>query len=215
MVERAVADNWLTKRMMRLTHFEKWMMDRPQRVQRAEREALALFEHISLPPQPHCLEIGCGHGIVTRLLVERFGAQVMATDLDPAQLALAREGLADIDENVEFRVADAREMPFDEAQFDGVFSFGVLHHVPGGWRGAVAETARVLGPGGWFVFTDLVLAPGAGRVVQWLLPRLDPLEETALHACLTAHGLRLVHYEHNADPWRAIMRWCTAAAQKT
>lgn len=213
-MERTASDSWFTKRMMKLTHFEKWLMDRPQRIQRAEREALALFEIINLPPQPRCLEIGCGHGIVTRLLVERFMARVMATDLDPAQLALARERLADIQENVQFRVADAREMPFDETQFDGVFSFGVLHHVPGGWRRAVAETARVLSPGGWFVFTDLVLAPGAGRVVQQLLPQLDPLEETALRACLTAHGLRLVHYEHDSGPWGAIMRWCTAVAQK-
>jgi len=108
---------------------------------------------------------------------------------------------------------DARAMPFDDAQFDGVFSFQVMHHIPGGWRQAVAETARVLRPGGWFVLTDLVVSPRAGRLVRRLLPRLDQLEETALHACLAEHGLRLAHYERG----RGILAWlmgdCAAIAR--
>lgn len=160
-MEKTASDSWFTKRIMKLTCLEKWFMNSPQRARQAEQAALALFEHISLPPHPHCLEIGCGQGAVTQLLVERFGAQAVAADFDPEQLAVAKERLADLDEQVEFRVVDARAMPFDDAQFDGVFSFGVLHHILGGWRQVVAETARVLRrpepaegkPGGWFVFS--------------------------------------------------------------
>jgi ubiquinone/menaquinone biosynthesis C-methylase UbiE len=201
--------------MMKLTRFEKWFMNSPQRARHAKRAALALFEHIKLPPQPRCLEIGCGQGAVTRLLVERFGAQAVATDFDPEQVAVAQERLADLGERVEFRVVDARAMPFDDAQFDGVFSFGVLHHILGGWRQAIAETARVLKPGGWFFFTDLVLPPRASRLVKFLLPRLDQLEETALHACLAENGLHLEHYERGRRGILAVpMGYCAAVARR-
>jgi ubiquinone/menaquinone biosynthesis C-methylase UbiE len=214
-MEGTASDNWFTRRVMRLTPFEKWAMDRPQRIQKTEQEALDLFQHVNLPPHPHCLEIGCGHGVVTRLLVERFGAQVVATDFDPDQLSLAQERLANLEKSVQFRIVDAREMPFDDAQFDGVFSFGVLHHILDGWRQAVAETARVLRPGGWFVFTDLVLPPRAGRLVGHLLPRLDQLDETALHACLAENSLQLKHYDRGGRGiLAALMTHCGAVAHK-
>jgi ubiquinone/menaquinone biosynthesis C-methylase UbiE len=199
---------------MKLTCFEKRLMNSPQRARQAEQTALALFEHINLPPQPRCLEIGCGQGVVTRLLVERFGARTVATDFDPEQVAVAQERLADLDGRVEFRIVDARAMPFDDAQFDAVFSFGVLHHVLNGWRQVIAEIARVLRPGGWFVFTDLVVSPRAGRLVRRLLPRLDQLEEAALHACLAENGLRLKHYERSRGTLVRLMGHCAAVARR-
>jgi ubiquinone/menaquinone biosynthesis C-methylase UbiE len=207
-------DSWFARRIMKLTRLERWFVNRPQRARHVEQTVLALFEHINLPPQPRCLEIGCGQGAVTRLLVERFGAQAVATDFDPEQMGVAQERLADLDERVEFRIVDARAMPFDDAQFDGVFSFGVLHHILGGWRQAISETARVLRPGGWFVFTDLVVSPRAGRLVGRLLPRLDQLEETALHACLAENDLHLERYERGRGMVVRLMGHCAAVAHK-
>ncbi len=204
-----VSDGWFKRRMMRLTRGEKRFVNTPANAERIARVAASLLERVTLPPEPRCLEIGCGQGAVTRLLVERYGARVVASDYDPAQVALARERLADLDQ-VEVRSVDARAMPFDDAQFDGVFSFQVMHHIPGGWRQVVAETARVLKPGGWFVLTDLVVSPRAGRLVRRLLPLLDQLEETALHACLTEHGLRLTHYERGRG---MLMGHCAAVAR--
>jgi len=204
------SDNWFTRRVMKLTRFEKNIMNSLKHARRTERTALALLGRVSLPPQPHCLEIGCGQGALARLLVERYGARVVASDYDPAQVALAQERLADLDEQIEMRVVDARAIPFDAAQFDAVFSFGVLHHILCGWQEAVAEIARVLKPGGWFVFTDMVVPPRAGRLMQWLLPRLGLLEEAALHASLAENGLRLEHYECS----QGMMGYCTAVARK-
>jgi SAM-dependent methyltransferase len=222
-IEKTASDSWFTKRIMKLTPFEKWFMNSPQHARHTEQTALALFEQFNLPPQPRCLEIGCGQGALTRLLVERFEAQVVATDFDPEQVAVAQERLADLGERIEFRVVDARTMPFDDAQFDVVFSFGVLHHILGGWRQVIAETARVLRrpepaegkPGGCFVFTDLVLPPRAGRLVKRLLPRLDQLEEMALHACLAENGLPLEHYERGRRGILAVlMGHCAAVARR-
>jgi SAM-dependent methyltransferase len=209
---------------MKLTSFERRCMNSAGHARHTERTALALFEHIELPPQATCLEIGCGQGALARLLVEHFGAHVVATDFDPRQVATAQERLGDLDGMVEFRAVDARAMPFGDAKFDAVFSFGVLHHILRGWRQAVAETARVLrGPEpvaqesvGWFVFTDIVAANPVDGVIRWLLPRLDLFGEAPLRACLKENGLQLNYYERDPRGFAIgprVMSYCVAVAR--
>jgi ubiquinone/menaquinone biosynthesis C-methylase UbiE len=177
--------------------------------------ALALLAHVDLPPQPRCLEIGCGQGALARLLIGRYGARVTASDLDPGQVALAEERLAHLDERVGFCVVDGRTIPFEGAQFDAVFAFGVLHHIPGGWRQVIAETARVLLPSGWFVFTDFVPPLRASRWLRCLLPRLDQLDETALRRCLAENGLCLEYYVHDRAILVGLMIYCVGVARLT
>jgi ubiquinone/menaquinone biosynthesis C-methylase UbiE len=206
---------------MKLTCFERWFINHPRHARQTERTALALLEHVELPSQPRCLEIGCGQGALARLLIERFGARVIATDYDPQQVALAQQRLAGLGRRVEFRVVDARAMPFDDAQFDAVFSFGVLHHILDGWGQAVAETARVLRPGGWFVLSDFVASTCVDRLMRQLLPRLDYLGEAALHARLAENGLQVKHCERShggpvgSTKGLGLMGQCAAVARKT
>jgi len=217
MTKTTVSDGWFIRRVMKLTCFEMRHVNNPKRARYTVETALALLEHTRLPVEPRCLEIGCGQGALARLLVERYRAQMVASDYDPAQVALAQERLVDLDGRIEFRVVDARTMPFGSAEFDALFSFGVLHHIPNGWRKAVAEIARVLKPGGWFVFTDLVLTPLTGRLLRSLFPRLDQLEEATLQDCLAQNGLNLKHYAYDPKESRAmlgLMNYCTAVAQR-
>lgn len=214
-MKKTTSDSWLVRRLMKLTPFEKWSVNNPYHGRHTVQTALTLLGYVDLPPQPRCLEVGCGQGALARLLVERYGAQMTASDYDPAQVAVARERLANLGGRVELRVVDGRAMPFKDARYDAVFSFGVLHHIPGGWRQVIAEAARVLQPNGWFVFTDFVLPPRAGRWLRRLLPRLDQLEETALHSCLAENGLSLEHYEYSGAILAGLMRYCTAVAHKT
>ncbi len=58
------------------------------------------------------------------------------------------------DPGVEFRVADGRALPFDDASFDHAYSISVLEHIEGdGAASALAELARVLRPGGRVLVT--------------------------------------------------------------
>ena len=67
---------------------------------------------------------------------------------------------------------------------------------------------------GWFVFTDFVLPPRAGRWFRRLLPRLDQLEETLLHNCLAENGLHLEHYEYGRAMLMGLMIYCAGVARR-
>jgi ubiquinone/menaquinone biosynthesis C-methylase UbiE len=98
------------------------------------------------------LEVGCGFGDTTRMLLERFpGAVIAATDADAAQIGLARRRVRD--PRAAFAVADAAALPYADDSFDLVAEFNTFHHVRE-WRRAIGECARVLKPGGVFVAMD-------------------------------------------------------------
>lgn len=101
------------------------------------------------------VEIGCGRGVGTQLMLERMGAaHVSALDLDPAMVDRARRRLSRFGARVDVQVGDACHLPLDDESVDAVVDFGIIHDVPA-WREAVAEAVRVLRPGGQFVFEEV------------------------------------------------------------
>jgi len=99
------------------------------------------------------LEIAAGTGIVTRQLRDLLPreAQLMATDLNPPMLEVAR-GKFHPDETVEFQPADATALPFPDASFDAVVcQFGVMFF-PDRDEGH-REAHRVLTSGGRYFFS--------------------------------------------------------------
>ena len=92
------------------------------------------------------LEIGCGTGVHARLLAEA-GAHVTAVDLTPTAVELTRRRLDLHGLDADVREADAEDLPFEDASFDFVWSWGVIHH-SNDTRRVVGEIARVLRPGG-------------------------------------------------------------------
>jgi ubiquinone/menaquinone biosynthesis C-methylase UbiE len=90
------------------------------------------------------LDAGCGSGHCTELIAREFTpSRLVAFDLMPEQIALARERGLDAD----IFVGDMTDVDLPDGAFDAVFIFGVLHHIPE-WRKALIEMARVLKPGG-------------------------------------------------------------------
>jgi ubiquinone/menaquinone biosynthesis C-methylase UbiE len=92
------------------------------------------------------LEIGAGTGVHARLLAQA-GASLSAVDLTPTAVELTRRRLELHGLQADVREADAEHLPFADASFDFVWSWGVIHHSESTDKVA-AEIARVLRPGG-------------------------------------------------------------------
>lgn len=93
------------------------------------------------------LEIAAGTGLVTRRLRAR-AKQVIATDQSVEMLDILRARMADIGAaNVQEKIADAVELPFENASFDAVVMANIIHLLPSPMQ-ALMEAQRVLRPGG-------------------------------------------------------------------
>ncbi|MHB8669665.1 MAG: class I SAM-dependent methyltransferase [Acidimicrobiales bacterium] len=122
----------------------------------------ALSRRVVLPwalqdrhPIGRTLEIGGGTGAMAlQILSASPGLSMTVTDYDPAMVEAAAARLQHFGDRVTVRQADATQLPFDDASFDTVLSFIMLHHVMA-WERALAEVARVLAPGGRFIGYDL------------------------------------------------------------
>jgi SAM-dependent methyltransferase len=90
------------------------------------------------------LEVGCGWGELAEWLARETGADVVAVDLSPRMVELARA------RGIDARVADAQQLPFADGEFDCVVAAWMLYHLPD-LDGGIAELARVLRPGGTLV----------------------------------------------------------------
>jgi SAM-dependent methyltransferase len=96
------------------------------------------------------LEIGCGIG--TDLV--RFaagGARVVGVDLSSTALSLARKNAEASGVDMELRLANGEDLPFEDGSFDVVYGHGVLQYTADPKR-MVEESKRVLGSGGEAIF---------------------------------------------------------------
>lgn len=117
-----------------------------------EPYAADLVERLSVAEGAAVLELACGTGIVTRRLRDRLppGARVVATDLNEAMIAYAARKFRP-EEGVEWKQADACELPFPDESFDAVVCQFGLMFVPDKEK-ALREAHRVLKPGGALLF---------------------------------------------------------------
>ena len=100
------------------------------------------------------LEIGGGGGAMADGVATMFPtARLTVTDLDDAMISAARARLTH-HRNVTVERADVTALGFDDASFDTVASYLMLHHVID-WQEALTEVRRVLKPGGAFIGYDL------------------------------------------------------------
>jgi ubiquinone/menaquinone biosynthesis C-methylase UbiE len=143
---------------MKMTRLEKLLVNTPFRALHQRLVATNFFlRHSQLPNRSFCLEIGCGQGAGVKLILEKFNArQVTALDYDIEQLRLAQRRIRSGEHhNVHLLVSDAASLCFTKAQFDAVFDYGILHHVPD-WTKALSEIYRVLKPKGFFFYEEIL-----------------------------------------------------------
>lgn len=169
-------------------------------------------------PARRVLELAAGTGVVTRQLAARLPADtaIVATDLNPAMVEQAeRVGTC---RPVEWRQADAMQLPFDDAGFDLVVcQFGIMFFPDR--AAALAEARRVLRPGGTLLFStwdrieDNVFAEAVTDALARLFPDDPPRflarvphgyhEAARLRRDIAAGGLLLAGMETVAATSRA------------
>ncbi|BBU22443.1 class I SAM-dependent methyltransferase [Mycobacterium xenopi] len=176
---------------MKLNAIERALMNNPVRAALQHRNQAEWFRRLadgSLSGQK-VLEVGCGRGVGTEVLLDRLGADsVTAFDLDELMVELARRRT--YRRPVSLSVGDVCDIAQPSASVDTVVDFGIIHHVPD-WPQAIAEIARVLGPGGLLLFEEVprhILDTWVFRTFT-AHPRENRFEAEEFAAELARHGL--------------------------
>lgn len=105
------------------------------------------------------LDIGCGAGGIDVALVQTHGAgYVTGIDVEDSVLSHARTLVADkgLTDRIGLVKVAPGPLPFPPGTFDVVFSKDSIVHIPDK-HALMAEVARVLKPGGWFLASDWLI----------------------------------------------------------
>lgn len=117
------------------------------------------------------LEVAVGTGLNLPRYVP--GVRISGIDLSPGMLAKARERAKELGVDADLRVGDAMALPYGDGEFDTVVCTYGLCTIPDD-RGAIAEMARVLKPGGTLLLLDHVAATSWWlRALQWTVDRVS------------------------------------------
>jgi ubiquinone/menaquinone biosynthesis C-methylase UbiE len=120
-----------------------------------------IADALDIAASDRLLDIGSGLGGPARYFAQRFGCRVTGIDLTAEFCAVAREltrRLA-LQDRVDFIHGNALDMPFRDARFDGAYSMNVSMNIAD--KDALyRELHRVLKPGAWLVFSELLRGSG-------------------------------------------------------
>lgn len=118
--------------MAKLSGFSKFFVNRSNE-SNSRRFFDTIHGYLSLSEESSCLELGSGKGFLSWFIYQQFHpGKMVVTDFDPSQVDEARrlfeDRLGSVPSQVEFRTADALQLPFDGNAFDLVLAMVVLHH---------------------------------------------------------------------------------------
>ena len=175
------------------------MFDERGRLKKARKTVAVILHKMKSekrdPSGARLLDIGCSTGILSHHYAGFFG-EVVGVDIDDGAIAWACENRAS--ENLEYRVGDSMELPFQEAEFDVATCTHIYEHVPDAQR-MLDEIYRVLKPGGLCYFA-------AENRLRWWdghynLPLLTVLPAPLGNLFVRATGRGQRRYETHFTVW--------------
>ena len=156
-----------------------------------------LIELCHIGEGKYVLDVGCGAGVTPCFIAKRYGCRVVGVDISEGMVERSkeraqREGVTD---RVEFRVADAQDLPFEDDLFDAVITESVTSF-PEDKQRAVNEYVRVTKPGGYVGLNESIWlkVPPPPEVVAWASQdvgtNVKPLTSDGWVGLLEGAGLR-------------------------
>jgi ubiquinone/menaquinone biosynthesis C-methylase UbiE len=141
------------------------------------------------------VDLGCGLGGPALLVAKETGARLIGIDLSPVAAATATKRAADLGIDAEFRAASFLDTGLPDGSVDAAMSEDALQYAPDKLA-AMREAARILRPGGRFVFSAFELH--AERVRGLPVLGVDPCED--YRPALESAGFAIEAYEE-APGW--------------
>jgi ubiquinone/menaquinone biosynthesis C-methylase UbiE len=175
----------------------------------AEFMETVVYRDIDFSECKSVLEVGCGVGAQTAILLRRFPKiHVTAVDASDVQLEACRKYLASLpytQGRYEVRKMNATDMELPDKTFDGAFLCWILEHIPKPQR-VLNEVHRVLQPAGCVYLTEVMnhaffLDPYSPAVWKYWMAFNDfqfdmggdPFVGAKLGGLLNSAGFRHVH----------------------
>ena len=118
-----------------------------------EEQKSLLLQYIT--PGDKVLDLGCGNGRFSEVF--RQNIEYIGVDSSRKMIEVAKTKYPEVN----FKIADALNLPFPENYFDKIFSFAVFHHIPSEELQLqfFKEARRILKPGGTLILTVWNLNP--------------------------------------------------------
>jgi SAM-dependent methyltransferase len=156
----------------------------------------ALIELCHIGEGKYILDVGCGVGVTPCYVARKYGCRVVGVDILEAMVERSKERakMERVMERIEFRVADAQDLPFEDNLFDAVITESVTAF-PEDKQKAVNEYVRVTKPGGYVGLSEStwLKVPPPPDLIAWasqdLGANVKPLTSSEWVGLLEGAGL--------------------------
>lgn len=130
-----------------------------------------LIESCHIGKDKYVLDVGCGVGVTPCFIAKKYDCKVVAVDILEGMVERCKERAERmrLTDRVEFMVADAQDLPFEDDLFDAVITESVTAF-PEDKQKAVSEYARVAKPGGYVGLNEStwLKVPPPPELVEWV-----------------------------------------------
>ncbi|NQU62679.1 MAG: methyltransferase domain-containing protein [SAR324 cluster bacterium] len=121
----------------------------------SRRTVEQIASHLNIDKDTRILDLGSGYGGSARFLAKTYDCHVTALNLSEVENERNRKmnGAQDVDHLIDVVDGSFEEVPFPDNSFDVIWSQDAILH-SGDRETVIEEVARLLTPGGEFIFTD-------------------------------------------------------------